>query len=461
MSLFPVLGFVLLFTHLAIPVSAADGVDDPWGRGPVEAETPKKVLKDKKRGSRSPASYRPGSIHEQSFKKAHPAQIPAPTTPESSVPTQTSPGGEDSFGLTGDWGGLRKNWDQHGVGVAVVYKGDFFRNFSGGVQSKNSYLDNLDLKVSIDAEKAFGLKGLSFFVYGLGNSGAKRGGTPGVYAGAVQGVDNIETTNDDFKLYEFWAQYTFEAEHLSVLVGLHDLNSEFYVTDSSNLMLNPSHGIGYEISQSGASGPSIFPYAAPALRLRLEPSKRIYVQSGIFNGPSAENSTNGSHFEINARDGFLLINEVGISGTEESPYKLGLGYWSYTKTFDSLKDASPVNSSGAYVLGDRSFDSHLSAFIRYGMASSESFDGKDNLGLGVVYKGVLPFRPDDRLGLGMTRVTPTDESQKPETQFEATYRFEAMKGVAVQPDFQYITHPGYSGTVPNALLGALRLELSL
>ena len=461
MSSYSRFGIVLLFTYLAFPAHAADSVDDPWGRGPVEVEAPKKVLKEKKKGSRSPASYRPGSIHEQAVKKAHPAQTPAPTTPESSVPTETSPAGEDSFGLTGDWEGLRKKWDQHGVGVAVVYKGDFSRNLSGGVQKKNSYLDNLDLKVSIDAEKAFGLKGLSFFIYGLGNSGAKRGGTPGVYAGAVQGVDNIETANDDFKLYEFWAQYTFEVEHLSILFGLHDLNSEFYVTDSSSLMLNPSYGVGYDISQSGASGPSIFPYAAPALRLRLEPSKRVYVQSGIFNGPSAETASNGSHFKINARDGFLLINEVGISGTEESPYKLGLGYWSYTRTFDSLKDSSPVNSSGAYVLGDKSFNAHVSGFIRYGMASSESFDGKDNLGLGIVYKGILPFRPDDRLGLGMARVTPTDESQKPENQFEATYRIEALKGVAIQPDFQYITHPGFSGAVPNALVGALRLELSL
>jgi carbohydrate-selective porin OprB len=50
---------------------------------------------------------------------------------------------------------------------------------------------------------------------------------------------------------------------------------------------------------------------------------------------------------------------------------------------------------------------------------------------------------------------------KAENIFEATYRIEILKGLAIQPDFQYTTIPGMNGATPNSLLSQLRVEVSL
>lgn len=44
-----------------------------------------------------------------------------------------------------------------------------------------------------------------------------------------------------------------------IKVGLIDLNSEFDVQGAGAFLINTSHGIGLDFSQSGINGPSIFP----------------------------------------------------------------------------------------------------------------------------------------------------------------------------------------------------------
>lgn len=68
----------------------------------------------------------------------------------------------DSETLTGSWGGKRTEIAENGVDFEFVYKGDLGRNFMGGVSIGNSYIENFDARLNIDAEKIWGLKGTSF-----------------------------------------------------------------------------------------------------------------------------------------------------------------------------------------------------------------------------------------------------------------------------------------------------------
>jgi len=425
--------------------------------------------------TRAPASFKPDTIFQQIEKEKHPEAPKEKSTPEASLPSDKAPAeGEDSYGISGNWNGKRKTLEDAGFAFSAIYKGDWVRNFKGGVRKQSSYFDNLDLKLLIDGEKVLGLKGWSFFLYGLGNSGADRGGRLSLAVGDNQVSDNIETTVDDFKLFEAWAQYLNEENHFSVLFGIHDLNSEFYVTDSSLLFINSSFGIGAELSATGVNGSSVFPYTAPAIRVRVEPTKRMYLMSAAFNAISGNPEfSNGSAFTLSGKNGVLFIHELGFTGTDESPYKIALGYWSYSKTFDSLETTpKPASSYGGYFLADKTINSWLSAFLRYGIASSETNLVRDNISAGLMLKGVVPHRPRDRLGLGVTRATPgaefralMDSSGTPligdETQWEVTYRIEVLKGLALQPDFQYVVHPGFDPSLSNAVVGGLRVEISL
>ena len=158
--------------------------------------------------------------------------------------------------LLGDMGGLRNKLANDGIDFTVEYKGDFWRNSSGGAKQANAYNDNLDLKAAIDGEKAFGIQGNKALIYFINNFGTKPNARE---VGSTQGVDNIEPGINTFKLYEAWMDQSFLDNKLSVLVGLHDLNSEFYLTDNSSNFIKPSFQIGQDFAQSGQNGPSIFP----------------------------------------------------------------------------------------------------------------------------------------------------------------------------------------------------------
>ena len=132
-----------------------------------------------------------------------------------------------------------------------------FSDLSGGRQQGTTYLDNVNLQLTLDAQRLMGWPGATVFVYGLG----LHGGHPSAFIGDAQGVSNIEASAK-WTLEEAWIQQSLLANRFSVLIGRYDLNSEFYRLQSANLFLNSSLGIGPEFSLSGREGPSIFPYTS-------------------------------------------------------------------------------------------------------------------------------------------------------------------------------------------------------
>lgn len=392
---------------------------------------------------------------------------------------------EEETRLSKNWGGARKTLSDKGVDLAVIYIGELNSNLSGGVQRASTYLGNLDLRLSLNGEKLAHLKGASMFLYLLGD----HGGHPSENIGDAQVTSSIETAADAFKVYEIWFQQLFYDDRFSLLFGLHDLNSEFYVTETSGLFFNSSFGIGMELSQTGVNGPSIFPTTAPALRVRVEPSKSLYLQLGLFNAQAGDpENPRGTQISLNAEDGLLMISEIaylrGKEDTQELPAKYGIGVWAYTHTFDhqnNLIGTDPSDPSvgvpvqqishGAYFLADQGVSEGLSLFFRYGVASSEVNRFSSALGAGLVYTGLIPGRDKDRLGLAFARAENGGEyraaqeaaglaTTDAESTFEAIYRIELIPGVALLPDFQYVMSPNTDPTLEDAKVLAVRFELS-
>ena len=84
-------------------------------------------------------------------------------------------------------------------------------------------------------------------------------------------------------------------------------------------------------------------------------------------------------------------------------------------------------------------------------------------------RGFIPYREEDRLGLGVTHIALGWDARKmrelgadtSETTYELSYRIEMSPGIALQPDYQYIINPGMNPSLDNAQTLALRLEVSL
>lgn len=393
---------------------------------------------------------------------------------------------ETSAQLTGNWGGTRKRLSDKGFDLALIYKFEVNSVLSGGLQTATTTLGNVDLRVGLDLDKMAGMTGSSFFIYVLGN----HGGDPSRNIGDSQVTSNIETPVSAVKIYELWFQKLAFDDKVSFLAGLHDLNSEFYTTESSSVFFNSTFGVGKELSQTGANGPSIFPTTAPSLRVRSEPSASLYLQAAAFNGTAGNpQDPYGTYFRLQPNtDGILLISEIAYlrgkqKDAQELGGKYGFGYWTYTSPSNHLirqigtdGSGNPIYeravNHGMYFLADQRLSQSVSLFLRYGIASSQVNRFDSSLGTGALFSGLIPGRENDRLGIAVASVhnggeykTAQEQAGSPvsdaETTVELTYRAELRPGLVLQPDFQYVISPGTAPGVPSAAVIAARLEMSL
>jgi len=351
-------------------------------------------------------------------------------------------------GITGGWGGVRQSLDDGGMTIEGAYTGEFVRDFSGGTPGGNNiiYEDNLDLSITFDSEKMGLWPGGTLFVYGLRNHG---GDPSGNVIGDLQTASNIEAP-DNFLVQEAWYEQQFSDGLISILLGLHDLNSEFYASDYGSLFINSSFGIGPDMSANVAL--SIFPKSGLAARVRVAPSDNIYVQAAIYDG---DPSTRALH----ASEGKLMIGEAGLSSTTGT-YKLG--YWNHSADI-TVGARTYTNDYGLYGVIDQELmhfdgDSAIGAFFQYGWAPAARNTVTRYIGGGLHLHGLILSRDEDDIGIAVARA---DTQLNAETTLELTYRLVLTSWLAIQPSYQIIQNPGGDATVPTANVGLLRFEIGL
>lgn len=345
------------------------------------------------------------------------------------------------YTLTGDWDGNRTKISEKGLNWEVTYKADFMANISGGIKKSSEYMDNLDIKLKFDGNKALGWKGLSALLYFLSNQGGKLNGHD---TGSFMGVSNIEVNTNTAKLYQAWLMQSFFDDKFSFLAGLYDLNSEFYSTESAGLFLHPSYGMGPELAQTGFNGPSIFPTTSLGVRVKWQPSPMISVQAVALDAvPGNPENQYGTHIILNKGEGALLVSEISLhpaiygyksaalikektdsaqmQNSEGEKYeptsKYAIGVWHYTARFDDLTDkditGAPLKriNHGIYALIEQSvyhekddMSRGMTVFIRGGITVNSINHIYRYVGAGVKYKGLFPGRDNDQLGLGIARV---------------------------------------------------------
>lgn len=400
--------------------------------------------------------------------------------------------------LTGDWTGSRTKMNEKGFNWEIIYKADILSNLSGGFSRSSKYMDNLDIKLEIDGEKAFGWTGGSALLYILGNQGGKLNANN---IGSFMGVDNIETNANTIKLYQIWLEQKLLNDKVSVLAGLYDFNSEFYVTASSGVFLHPSYGIGPDLAQTGLNGPSIFPTTSLALRFKWEPDPLVSLQAVILDGvPGNPNNPYGTHIRFDSGDGALLAAELslrpaisgfGSASTQpvasekyEPTSKYSIGVWRYTSKSDDLlavgADGNPLQQTnqGIYALLEQSVfyekddpAQGLTMFIRGGLTRNSVNIADRFISAGLNYKGLLPGRDEDQFGLAFAKAyagnkhkqamsdaaTPCENS---ESAIELTYRAQITPWLAIQPDIQLIMNPGLDPNIKNTWVAGSRIEIS-
>lgn len=280
------------------------------------------------------------------------------------------------------------------------------------------------------------------------------GDQPNQRAETLQGVDNIEVVRHRLRLFDAWLEKDLGRGH-SLRVGLQDYNEEFYATDSTDLLISPTFGIGAEVGASGVNGPSIFPSTALAVRLKLQPAKDAYVQLGAFDARAGSLGDPGG-IDTRFREGLLLAAEAGWTGRGH----LALGAWRYSRG-QPLSPPAPDpgargRSQGVYVLVEEPLGSEkgpLTAFLRAGLSDTAALPLSAAGEAGLRISPLIPGRPDSQFIVGLaaaragarTRATVAAGGLKPEaveTLLEISYADRIASHLTVQPDLQFVRHAG-------------------
>ena len=387
--------------------------------------------------------------------------------------------------LTGDWGGTRSSLYDKGIDLGFTHKSDFLSNLSGGLKRGTAWMGHSEARLNLDMEELLGWGGTTSYIHLHSDLGSKFNRD---YAGSFNGVDNIETPANTAQFYQAWIQKNYSDDSLSVLAGLYAIDSEFYVTDTSGLFIQPPYGMANDMAQSGQNGSPVFPTGALAVRLKYTaPDKSFYTQYALTDGvPGDPNSPYGTHIQLNKGDGTLSVLEFGLtpqsgeSGAEaESFNKTAIGFWRYTAQLDDTVDldtsGNPVRrpDQGIYFLFERTLkvekdqpSQGLSGFVRFGTANGDIHQADWTGSIGLRYHGLLEGRDDDIAGIAITcnhasdKYRTNNNAERADIGVEATYRAQVNPWLAVQPTVQYIANPNMDSALQNIWIVGARAEVS-
>lgn len=360
------------------------------------------------------------------------------------------------------------------------YTADVLANLSGGLRRGSAYLDYAGIEVEFDAGRAFGLAPLRLFA---SFAHVNRTTFSDVYSGDAMVVSNIDADRVQH-LLEAWVERGFDAGGpASVRFGLYDLNSEFDTTEARGLFLNSACGIGHEIAQTGRAGPSIFPAPGLGVRFAWRPAGRWLIKLALLDGlPGPAGTAGRPRWHLSTSEGALGVAETTFFATPGTV--VSLGHWRYTGAYADLRPAfaeaaepGRYDNRGTYVAAEyaparEGVDPPLRFFLRAGKANGRinAFDRHVALGLTVATGG--PTRWGGWLGLaasearrGPSRAGAEPPDRRPrsgrERNLELTWRLPLSDHVVLQPDLQYVVNPGALGSLEDALVAGLRLEVAI
>lgn len=377
--------------------------------------------------------------------------------------------------LSGDWGGRRANLYNKGITVEIIHKSDVLTNTSGGIKQGSVWMANTEAAINMDMGKLAGWDATTVFVQYHVQHGNQPKDFNGSYVGSFAGVDNIETGINAGQFFQAWLQRNSADDSASVLAGLYAIDSEFYVTETSSLFIQPPYGMSAEMAQTGKNGPPVFPVGALAVRMKYT-SDIFFLQAALADGvPGDPNNPRGTHIKLGKGDGTLSIVELGYNSSEEgkSFNKTSLGLWRYSAHATDLVNGDPRLDHGYYFLAERTLHTEqddpaqgLSGFVRFGSVNKDVYQADWSGSLGLRYQGIFEGRDDDVAGIAVTtshassKYRQVNASDASETVVEISYRAQFQPWLAMQPIVQHIFNPNMDATLGDAWVAGLRLEVA-
>ena len=382
--------------------------------------------------------------------------------------------------LTDGWFGAAPALEEQGLTLGLsatqVYQGVVHGETTH--RHAGRWAGSYDLEIEADMDALANLDGGRVYVL---TEGSWSDGLDASSVGSLFGVNDDAGGDRSADVTEFWYEHAFADGRVRVRLGKMDLTGGFECHDQpvafdGNVYAND------ETTQflNGAlvNNPAIpFPDYGIGLAVHVEPVDGWYASTAIADA-QADVREVGFNTAFDREDYTFSIVEVGHVGELPSPHgplpgavRVGLWYDPQPKArFDgrgSERDDVGFYASADQMLlregDDPASGEGLGLFVRFGWADEAVNPIGTFWSAGCQYRGLVPGRDDDVLGVGMARARASDEpgtgfTSAHETAVEAYYAVQVTPWLSVSPHVQYVADPGALDGVDDAVIMGVRVQ---
>ncbi|MCH7948919.1 MAG: carbohydrate porin [Candidatus Dadabacteria bacterium] len=376
--------------------------------------------------------------------------------------------------LTGDWGGIRGKLNNLGITPIAKYYTTILGNPVGGKKKGVQYAGLLNAYLKFDLEKLLSIKRSKFIVSGSWATGRSLSG---------EDIGNFFTASEVFsgrsvRLYQLFFESELLENFLRVAVGRMGIADEF---STSEIFYNyvstaiDAHPISLAINDAAYFS---VPQASWAARIHVTPTEKFYIKAGVYNSNPAVGRDSAHGVDFSFRKGVIVISEIGYLHNQKQFSKGLRGRYTFgafydTRKFDELANESEKQDGnyGLYWIVEQMIyremtedDQGLTPWAALTISPDESINTFPFfISGGFIYKGLVPNRNYDKAAFGFAYGTISDDIKDKdyELMLELTYIIQATPWLKIQPDVQWIVHPGGSSDIPNALVLGMQLVVDI
>lgn len=379
--------------------------------------------------------------------------------------------------LLGTWGGKRETLARHGMDLSLSFLGDATWDVHGGRQpGRGGFEDLWELSFICHSEPLWHYEG-GTFVLDVQSHQRVDSINRVVGSGPLLFVSSIEAPPFT-EVYDLYYRQRFrwgKGRDVWMQLGKTDAvdDEHFAYTRYANLFVNTV----WEVPPAIPFLPT-YPSPAFAAIVSVRPIENLAVRAAVFDGSLAEGINTGTHgigfdrFFYRLSHHAFLIAEMDLSWAGGGG-ELRLGAWRHTSKIARFAGGFSRKVAGSYAIFDQalwrgkaSCKVHgVSLFAAYGHAPKEESTATNSYGVGLLCEGCLIApRFQDDIGVGFTAIELSDVPQAGfvhhyESVIEVFYLLNLTPWVFVQPDYQYIVHPG-GASLPNATALTLRVGIT-
>jgi porin len=382
----------------------------------------------------------------------------------------------DSPTLSGDWHGLRPRLQERGVGVQVFLNNQYQAIFKGGVCSDGSGKN----AASMDAFFTFDLQTLGLIdraevlMHLQSNWGA--GVNP--RSGSIVEVNDDADGDLGLHVAQLWYRQHFLDSALSLTLGFLDfqtiIDRNEYANSEDKQFLNQALDNNPLVPLNIGLGAALtfHPTAWYTMIMGVGDAQSVLYKPGFSTAFHDEN------WWFAYMEHALHVRWPSPRGPLRGNYRVGLVYDPRPRMKFSRGQYDPPSEGSDYGLyvsidqmvvreSDRD-EQGLGLFGRFGYRTPETNRIARFYSGGLAYRGLIPGRDRDELGFGFAWLEGSSDFRRSvnsnfdrEMIYEMYYAIEVAKWLVITPDIQYVNNPGAAGEVGHAIVGGLRVRISL